>query len=294
MTLVKFEGKPIEKLLDVVSQGIGSLYKPRAIRNEADAEAYKKEVLAKADAKGILILGETEIELAELAQRAKERLVHQEMQRQTNIENIVEKSINHLGDDVSDVEVDNDWRMRFFSRAQDISNDDVQEIWAKILAEEVSEPGRISMRTLDVLSNLSKYEAEKFQLACSLSSYRTLIWKLKGGNFDKFHLQYLDIMTLRDAGLIHNSHSLVMSFNSGGKDGRFLMNISDEDFWLRSKENSAFLNVHQFDNIAFTIAGEEICNASNILFNLDYKKEIISYFEELEHLKHSLYYERSS
>ncbi|UUW11213.1 hypothetical protein NLG42_10480 [Flavobacterium plurextorum] len=43
-----FSGKPIEKLIDVISEGIGVLYKPRAIRKEADAEAYKIIAIKKA------------------------------------------------------------------------------------------------------------------------------------------------------------------------------------------------------------------------------------------------------
>ena len=35
LNVVKIEGKPIEKLIEVISKGIGTIYKPRAIRREA-------------------------------------------------------------------------------------------------------------------------------------------------------------------------------------------------------------------------------------------------------------------
>ena len=47
--------KPLTKLVEVVSKGIGTLYEPRSIRKKADAEAYKQEVIANADAKKCLL-----------------------------------------------------------------------------------------------------------------------------------------------------------------------------------------------------------------------------------------------
>jgi len=157
-------GQPITKLIEVVSNAVGTVYKPRQMRKEAEAEAYRAELLAKAEAKKILLEGEAKIDLLE---RAKKRLVYQELTKQENIEDIAEKSIKYLEQNVSDIPVDKDWRTRFFNKAQDISNEDLQEIWAKILADEVSNPGMISLRTLDVLSNLSKADANIFQNACS-------------------------------------------------------------------------------------------------------------------------------
>jgi len=199
--------KPLTKLVEVASKGIGTLYKPRAIRKEADAEAYKQEVIANAEAKKILIEGEAKLELLS---RVQNRVVQQEINRQVNLEEIIEKSIPHLDENVTDEEVDDDWRMRFFQKAQDVSSDEMQEIWSQILANEVSKPGRISLRTLEVVSNISKNEAEIFQTACSLTSNNTSIYKLKNKTaFDKFGLTYNQIILLRDAGLIYDNDNLV-------------------------------------------------------------------------------------
>ena len=48
VALIKIDGKPFEKLIEVVSNGIGTLYRPRAIRQEADAKAYEIKVIEKA------------------------------------------------------------------------------------------------------------------------------------------------------------------------------------------------------------------------------------------------------
>jgi len=55
-----------------------------------------------------------------------------------------------------------DWFIRFFEAAGNISDEDMQLLWAKVLAGEFDSPGDITLRTLDVLYNLTKNEAKLF------------------------------------------------------------------------------------------------------------------------------------
>lgn len=82
-----FEGKPIEKLIEVISQGFGTLYKPRAIRKEADAEAYKLLVLEKAKAK---VAQENRLIEFETMSEMEQKIVYREQRKQVNIEKIIE------------------------------------------------------------------------------------------------------------------------------------------------------------------------------------------------------------
>lgn len=271
--LINIGGKSIEKLIDVVSKGIGVIYKPRAIRKEAEAKAYETEILAKAEAKKIQIEGDAKIELYS---RAKERLAYQEITRQTNIEEIAEKSIKYLEKEVSENPVDEDWRNRFFNKAQDISSEEMQEIWAQILANEVSQPGKISLRTLEVVANVSKTEAEKFEIACSLSSNRSLIWKLAGGNnsLDEFNLTYSDLMILRDAWLIHDWDNLLQIFKIIPQFGLSICNIGDDFYQIKNIKNPE-ITEFRFGQIAFTTAGKELCRLINTPLNQEYIKKIV-------------------
>lgn len=61
-----------------------------------------------------------------------------------------------------------DWFIRFFEDCGNISDEQMQELWAKVLAGETAQPGTYSLRILDVLRNLSKDEAEALQ---TLASY---------------------------------------------------------------------------------------------------------------------------
>jgi len=256
--LIKLDGKAVEKLIDVVSKGIGTVYKPRAMRNEADAEAYKIEAIAKAEAKKELIKNEVELEIVD---RTKMRVVHHEVNRQENLENIVEKSITHLEENVTDEQVDEDWRTRFFQKAQDVSNEEMQDVWARILASEVSKPGCVSFRTLEVISNVSKGEAELFSVACKLASGCARIWKI-GNNtaFESYNISYNHLMQLREAGLVYDSDSLIVNhtptvFNN---ETICVVNIGDKHY-LFSSLTEAPLQPFALNQVAFTNAGVEIC-----------------------------------
>lgn len=264
--------KPLTKLVEVASKGIGTLYKPRAIRNEADAEAYKQEVIANVEAKKMLIEGEAKLELLS---RVQNRVVQQEINRQVNLEEIIEKSIPHLDDNVNDEEVDDDWRMRFFQKAQDVSSDEMQEIWAKILASEVSNPGKISLRTLEVVSNLSKNEAEIFQTACSLTTNNNAIFKFKNENaFDKFGLTFSKIILLRDAGLIYDNDQLIIYLKIIPQIGGAIWQVSDKIYQITDTNNKK-REEYRFGHIRLTVAGEELCTFLNIEKNPQYIQEIV-------------------
>lgn len=59
-----------------------------------------------------------------------------------------------------------DWLMRFFDAVGNISNDDLQQLWGKVLANEISRPKSCSLRTLDMIRNMSPEEAKIFSVLC--------------------------------------------------------------------------------------------------------------------------------
>ncbi|MBP7516764.1 MAG: DUF2806 domain-containing protein [Desulfobulbus sp.] len=150
--------KPLTKLVDVVAAGIGTVYAPFGTVRQAKADAKARIIHAKAD-----------IEVANLYARAESRLMHREEIRQENIEAIAKIAASELPEDVSDDPVDRDWITQFFDHSQDISEADMQILWARVLAGEITKPGAYSKRTLQFLKTLEKWEAEKFSELCSLA-----------------------------------------------------------------------------------------------------------------------------
>lgn len=219
--------EPAKKLIEVVSSGIGSIFRPRSMRGEADAKAYEIRAIAaaEADANVMKASGQVRAELerinalagedSEIVCRAKMRLLSREIEGQMNVEAIAEHALLRLPGNVSDQPVSNDWKRRFFIGAENICDSDLQLLWGKVLAGEVATPGSYSLRTLEVLKHLSKEEAELFRIACSLAF--TNGWILKVGQdvntlFEPYGLTYSGLLSLRDAGLIYEGDNLQKIF----------------------------------------------------------------------------------
>lgn len=175
-------GKGSEKLIEVISNAIGAVYKPFGIRREADAEAYKIKLLestkisqkenatrtlAEAKKDKILILDSAKTTIAE---RAAKRKMFNEIRRQQNLENVLRGSFLSIKDEVSEEEVDPDWMQTFIEFAEDANSEQMQELWSKVLAGETESPGSFSLRSLATLKKMSKKEALLFQWACQISS----------------------------------------------------------------------------------------------------------------------------
>lgn len=164
---------PISKLISTVSAGIGKMYEPHHKRKMADATAYEINVIGEAmrnaadlpivyNENGVVINSE---DFTRLMQRAGTRMVLQETIKQHNIERVVDNAYDILENEetCSEDPVEQGWINRFFDSVADISDEDLQKLWGKVLAGEIKQPKSYSLRALETLKNLSKNEAELFQ-----------------------------------------------------------------------------------------------------------------------------------
>ncbi|MBW4470868.1 MAG: DUF2806 domain-containing protein [Stenomitos rutilans HA7619-LM2] len=147
--------KPAVVLIEKISDAIGGYFRPYQIRQVARAEA---------DAERIKAL--VQIEITELQQRALHRFVLEEAKKQDNIESITAKALPYLQEDADPSSVEDDWITNFFDKCRLISDEQMQALWAKLLAGEASFPGSYSKRTIDLLSSLDKTDASLFSTLC--------------------------------------------------------------------------------------------------------------------------------
>ena len=229
VNIVRFDGKPLEKLVEVVSNGIGTLYQPRAIRKKAEADAYAFKVMeaakAEAEAHGDLVRAST-------LKTINERLVAKEIQRQNNIDDVVDLAAQQLNtiEEVSDEKVNKDWTTRFFDTVQDISDREMKLLWSKILAGEIQKPKSYSLRTLDLLKNMSTEEANLFIKVCNYAfvdlNVNTYVCKFDE-ILSKYEFKYVDFLQLVDAGLLQADTSLSVSYSTGNSDSDTLIQYNN-------------------------------------------------------------------
>lgn len=230
----------LEKLLQYASSGIGSvagsMLAPWKARQEVKANKILalgknqvREIHAKGDATVRQLITDAQAE----AQRAYElsavqspelpmgedveqRILYQEKKRQQNIQEVLGKAADAAtGAEAPDQEPDHDWTARFFSSVQDVSSEDMQTLWAKVLAGEVERPGSTSTRTLSILRDLDQATARLFRTLCSLAStlshpdgsfYDSRVIALGGdagaNDLERFGLPYAFLNFLNEHGLV--------------------------------------------------------------------------------------------
>lgn len=143
---------------------------------------------------------------------------------------------------------DFDWFVRFYEAVGNVSNEQMQEIWAKILSGEISRPGTFSLRTIEVLKNLSQKDAELFGKICSFAihSREHIFIPFYDSYLDECRISYSDIMRLDELGLINSNGMLVLKINVSSEssvlfhNNRLLITVKS------SKENDVVTEVKQF------------------------------------------------
>lgn len=136
--------------------------------------------------------------------------------------------------------------VRFFEDAGNISDDQIQELWAKVLAGEIKQPGSFSLRTLDVLKNLSKTEAEIFRVIASYAisfgnSYYICIDK---DMQSKFNYRAM-LFAMYDCGIIENN--IASHYDLAAPNSLLLMKIGDlVCFTHNESEEKYYVEVQRF------------------------------------------------
>ena len=236
----------IEKLLDLTASGIGAIAGPMLATWRAGREAEARRIAARGDADVLAILAEGQAgalpviaEAQENARRqltapgvtvegevamadgVEQRVRFQEKKRQRNITAIVSQAAAELNeDDVEDREPDHDWAARFFNEAQDVSSEEMQLLWAKVLAGEVERPGSTSVRALGILRNIDQPTAALFARFCGACVFlipgagyvfdaRVLsLGKNAGDNaLSEYGFSFNDINVLNEHGLVISDYN---------------------------------------------------------------------------------------
>lgn len=192
---------PGEKLLiklwdSIADRGIGSLLKPWQMRREGRAaiDVKRDELLALAQAEvdaaairsgqkvllsdgtvsahpqeahaALLASSSQPLLLPAIEQIAERNTRADAIRREISLSKAVMYAEEELAQDPSEPSpntVSDDWLLRWRECAANVSSDELQSLWGKVLAGEVKNPGRYSLRTLEFLRNLSQDEAKAIE-----------------------------------------------------------------------------------------------------------------------------------
>lgn len=235
--MVDFDPNPwvrgFEKLLDYTASGVGAIAGPMLApwqaRREADAlritaggeaDALRIIAAAQAEARETLVSATSSIQgEIDIAETVSQRIQFQEEKRHRNIGSVIRQTAQLLGDnEVPGQEPDHDWTARFFNYIQDISSEEMQLLWAKVLAGQIERPGSVSIKALSILRNLDQTVAQLFQTLCAccvtikldenavLMMMPSLDGRADANSLHQFGFDYANLNILNENGLIISNY----------------------------------------------------------------------------------------
>lgn len=255
--------KPVTTLIEKIAGATGILYEPARIKKKAKAEAEARVVLAKATARAHSI-----------EDRAIQRLIKQESKRQSNIEAVVAGSLPHIDSTARPEEIENDWVANFFEKSKDISDEEMRNVWSRLLAGETNSPGAFSKRTVNLLAELDKRDAvlftnlAQFTLTVYGGQVFPYVQDLKDEIYTKTGIDFEELQHLDSLGLINFNNVAGYSLEQpGSKGGQFLVEYRDRKAWVKVPEerNSQLSTGH----VMYTRQGLELLKISSPQKNPD-------------------------
>lgn len=217
MIPVKVEIPALEKLIDVVDKWLGNMFYKSLEYKKAITDATTQQYKAVVEAETSALL-KGNIEGADELATIKTRIVNTEMRRQRNLKNIFSYAASQILDEkVSDKPINEDWMARFLNNSQDVSEQDLQKLWAQILAGEIKSPGSYSLRTLEILRNINKEEAMLFARVANFVFTNGSTFDIlhdNNGALTKFGIQYDDFSYLMEIGVLQTDHDMTLNISA--------------------------------------------------------------------------------
>jgi len=269
---MEFPGeKLVIKLWETVAEkGVGNLFKPWQMRREGRVSIQLKSeeliVIAQAERHADLIRkGEATIDASrnlllsatpdnspqenegdvrlnpELTNAVCEISVADTLRREINTTRALLRAEESLQDDTQEppnTKVDDDWLFRWRDSASEVSSEELQYLWGKVLAGEVKAPGSFSLRTLEFIRNLSTQEAEAI---ATLSEFiiAGAIYRDAKENLEEKGVTFDTLLYMQDIGVLSGVEAIGMSMN-----------------W-KSLDESSFKQVLTSNSMALILSGDD-------------------------------------
>lgn len=189
--------EPLCRVIDCLYKGISSLASPFVYRRMEKAKMQIES--SRADKNAIISLKEAMAQdFVSVARTTRDK---QEIANITAIYGMALQELQMVdAKKIPDNQVSTEWAACFYDNAKYCADEEVQVLWARILAGEIQEPGTFYKRTLSNLKLVEKHEAEWF---CELCRF-----VIEGSYFPMFLLEneiipFNRFQSLVDAGFIN-------------------------------------------------------------------------------------------
>ena len=164
ITDITWFGKLWAILIEKCSNAIWLVWEPHQIKRTSKAKAE-----AEVEWEKIKIIWRLKniAEISEYEERWILRRIKEGGIQQENIEKILLWAPEFLTENSKPQSLNDDWLRNFSEKAKMTSDNEVQQIWSRILAWESNHPWSFSKRTINAVSIMEKSDAEMFTKLCN-------------------------------------------------------------------------------------------------------------------------------
>lgn len=193
--------------------------------------------------------------------------------------------------------INEDWLNNFETQARQVSTEEMQRRFGRVLAGEIEKPGSYSIRTLKTLGELDRYIATLFKNLCSVSVVlenlnSNYIFDVRvpslGGDpgfnvLEKYGLSYRELNSLHEYGLIIQEYDSVFSYDihTGTKDDSIPQRFRHQErYWnlLPSPEWDSNQEFFDLSGVVFSHVGCELLRIVDQDPVPEYTEDLKKYF----------------
>ena len=248
------------KLIEKISGAVGWIFNKKSSKKEAVnsfIEDIKQNESLDPLNKGILIYNAKKL-----------------IKEYSNQSQIISKALEIITPQANPQDVDDDWISLFLEYAKLISDEEFQELWAQILAQECNYQHSISKRTLNLVRHISQTEALVFQkvapLIVVMPSEGFIVYDDEA--MKKHGVTYTDLLMLDDCGII-KARTIGESHTLEKEEKRVIFFNSDIACLVENYNGG--IKDYTFNMYRLTQSGFELFNALMFETNNDYVLDVI-------------------
>lgn len=191
-----------------------------------------------------------------LKQRAGRRLYAEELNKQQNIEDVVQRADNIMQSEPVNNEMqeeaDQGWIEDCLDGAGRTYNDNLKDYWAKLLAGEIERPGTYSKRTVAFMKSLSQKDAERIRNMCQYVMYSE---KKEASIFqyDEEMYRFDEIRFLMELRLLDSQSFIVKKYKFDKGEGYMGFYHGDVGFLIKVKKPNYDLPIYAFTELGMEV-----------------------------------------
>jgi hypothetical protein len=175
--------------------------------------------------------------------------------------------------------VNDDWLFRWRDSASQVSGEELQNLWGRVLAGEVKSPGSYSLRTLEFLKNISQQEAEEIAKLSQFVIGGNLIYRGANEDLQEFGITFEFLLRMQNLGVISGVEALGMTITWKSLDPSKFMQllISNSMVLIVSAEDAS--HTISAPTYMLTAIGAQVLSLGTFDTNVEYLKTVAEHFK---------------